>query len=65
MLHAEDIERFRKMTPDERAAIGVDLTDLGWHFLMRLPAEEAQRRLDLARRVPWNPPRPREAGRDG
>jgi hypothetical protein len=57
MLREEDIERFRRMTPDERARIGVDLTDLAWRFLMTLPTEEAQRRLDLSRREPWNPPK--------
>lgn len=56
MLHDEDIERFRRMTPDERARIWADLTDLGWRFLMALPPEEAQRRLDLARQQRWNPP---------
>ena len=55
MLHAEDIERFRRMTPAERLKIGLDLTELSWRFLVRLPPEEAQRRLDLGR-VPWNPP---------
>jgi hypothetical protein len=60
MLKEEDIERFRRMTPDERARIGLDLSDLGWHFLMRLPPKEAQRRLDLARREPWNPPKPKD-----
>jgi hypothetical protein len=55
-LREEDIERLRRMTPDERANIAVDLTDLGWWFLRALPAAEAQRRLDLARRGRWNPP---------
>ena len=52
MLSEQDIERFRRMTPAERLRIGLDLTDLAWRFLLRLPPEEAQRRLDLARE-PW------------
>lgn len=56
MLHKEDLERFRQMTPDQRARIWADLTDLGWRFLRALPPAEAQRRLDLARRQRWNPP---------
>lgn len=58
MLSEADIDRLRRMTPDERARIAVDLMDLGWRFLLALPAEEAQRRLDLSRRDPWNPPEP-------
>ena len=57
MLNEEDIERFRRMTPDERARIAIDLTDLGWRFLQALPPAEAQRRLDLSRKGRWNPPR--------
>ena len=56
MLRDEDIERFRRMTPDQRARIAVDLTEFGWRFLQTLPPEEAQRRLDLSRRRLWNPP---------
>lgn len=55
MLSKDDIERFRRMEPAERLKIGLDLTDLAWRFLLRLPPEEIQRRLDLARE-PWNPP---------
>ena len=43
------------MTPAERLKIGLDLTDLAWRFLLRLPPAEIQRRLELAR-APWNPP---------
>lgn len=53
--HPEDLARWRAMTPEERLRIGLDLTDMAWRFLERLPAEEAQRRLDLSRQ-PWNPP---------
>jgi hypothetical protein len=58
MLHEEDLERLRRLTPAERLRIGLDLTDLAWRFLLRLPPEEAQRRIDLGRE-PWNPPEPR------
>jgi hypothetical protein len=40
------------MKPEERLRIGLDLTDSAWLFLLRLPAEERQRRLDLGRE-PW------------
>jgi hypothetical protein len=55
VLRPEDLERFRRMKPEERLKIGLDLTDAGWRFLLRLPAEEVQRRLDLGRQ-PWNVP---------
>lgn len=47
------------MKPEERLRIALDLIDLGWRFLLRLPVEEAERRLELARE-PWNPPAPAE-----
>jgi hypothetical protein len=53
VLRPEDLERFRRMKPEERLKIGLDLTDAGWRFLLRLPPEEIQRRLDLGRQ-PWN-----------
>ena len=43
------------MSPAERLKIALDLTDLAWQFLLRLPAEERERRLAIARE-PWNPP---------
>lgn len=55
MQHAEDLARWRAMTPEERLRIGLDLTELAWRFLERLSPEEAQRRLDLSRQR-WNPP---------
>ena len=55
VLNVEDIDRFRKMTPAQRLMVGLDLPDLAWRFLLRHPAEEIQKRLDLARE-PWNPP---------
>jgi hypothetical protein len=53
--HPQDLERWRKMSPAERLRIALDLTDLAWQFLLRLPAEERERRLAIARE-PWNPP---------
>jgi hypothetical protein len=53
----EDLERFKRMKPEERLKIGLDLTDSAWRFLLRLPPAEIQRRLELAR-GPWNPPAP-------
>jgi len=58
MRHPEYVERLKAMTPAERIKIGLDLTDLAWRFLNSLPAEEEQRRLDLMRREPWDPPTP-------
>ncbi len=55
VLHPEDLERLRRMSPEDRLRIGLDLTDLAWRFLMLLPREEAQRRLELAREA-WDPP---------
>jgi hypothetical protein len=56
VLHPEDIERFRNMTPAERIELGFQLADMGWRFLRTLPPEEEQRRLTIARGRPWNPP---------
>jgi hypothetical protein len=56
MLHPKDIERFRRMSPEERVRIGLDLADLGWQFLLTLTPEERQRRMDLVKARPWNPP---------
>lgn len=55
MLRPEDIERLRKLTPSERARMGLEATRLAWRFLRTLTPEERQRRLD---REPWNPPNP-------
>jgi hypothetical protein len=55
LLRPEDLERFRRMKPEERLKIGLDLTDAAWRFLLRLPPAEVQRRLDLGRE-PWNVP---------
>lgn len=55
MLRPEDLERLRKLTPSERARMGIEATRLAWRFLRALTPEERQRRLDRARE-PWNPP---------
>jgi hypothetical protein len=47
------------MAPADRLRIALDLTDLAWRFLMRLPPEERERRLALSRE-PWNPPHSEE-----
>lgn len=57
MLSEEDIERLRKLTPSDRARMGIDTTCLAWRFLRNLTPEEQQRRLDRARE-PWDPPVP-------
>lgn len=57
MLREEDIEELRKLTPGDRARMGIEATRLAWRFLVRLTPEERQRRLDRARE-PWDPPRP-------
>lgn len=57
MLRPEDLERLRKLTPSERARMGIEATRLAWRFLRTLTPEERQRRLDRARE-PWNPPAP-------
>ena len=56
MIRDEDIEALRKLTPGQRAVMGIEATRVAWRFLMQLPPAERQRRLDLARE-PWNPPR--------
>jgi hypothetical protein len=53
------------MTPDQRARIGVELTDFAWRFLLALPAAEAQRRLDLARSERWQVPESASGKVDG
>jgi len=50
------------MKPEDRLRIGLDLTELAWKFLVRLPPEEAQRRLDLSRQ-PWSAPNTAEPER--
>jgi len=46
----EQIEAFRRMTPQERWKITKELMDSAWQRLLVLPAEERERRLEAARR---------------
>jgi hypothetical protein len=55
MIGPAELEQIRKLTPGERVELGLELLDLAWGFLMHLPAEEIQRRLDLGKQR-WNPP---------
>jgi len=57
VIRDQDIEALRKLTPGQRAVMGIEATRVAWRFLLQLPPAERQRRLDLARE-PWNPPRP-------
>jgi len=60
VIGPKELERIRRMTPGERIEMGLQLLQQAWDFLARLPKEEAQRRLDLAKK-PWNlPPAPME-----
>jgi len=50
VLSKERLEAYRKMTPAQRWAETLALFEYGWEILMRLPPEERERRLDIARR---------------
>jgi hypothetical protein len=50
VLSKERLDAYRRMTPAERWAETVQLLDYGWEMLLRLPQEERERRLDVARR---------------
>jgi len=57
VISDKDIEALRKLTPGQRAVMGIEATRTAWRFLLTLTPEERQRRLDLARE-PWRwPPR--------
>jgi hypothetical protein len=45
----EALERIRRMTPGERLALGMALTETAWGFMKHLPREERERRLRLRR----------------
>jgi hypothetical protein len=49
MLDEQRLERYRRMTPDERWSEVEELMTLAWRSLLELPEEERQRRLDLIR----------------
>jgi hypothetical protein len=46
----EQIEAYRRMTPQERWKITADLMELAWRTLLALTPEDRERRLELARR---------------
>jgi len=46
----EQIEAFRRMTPEERWKISAQLMEFAWRSLLALVPEERERRLELARR---------------
>lgn len=50
MLSKERLEAYRRMTPAERWAETLRLLEFGWEMLQRLPPEERERRLEIARR---------------
>jgi hypothetical protein len=49
MLSEEQLERYRRMTIEERWRITEELMDLTWQALLELPYEDRERRLQLAR----------------
>jgi hypothetical protein len=49
MLSEERLEVYRRMPPREKWAVVLDLLDYGWEMLLRLPAEERERRLEIMR----------------
>jgi hypothetical protein len=50
MLSKERIAAYRRMTPAEKWAEVMALLDHGWEILLRLPADERERRLAIMRR---------------
>lgn len=45
----EQLEAFRRMTPEERLALTRELMQSEWRTLMALPPEERERRLEALR----------------
>jgi hypothetical protein len=50
MRSRQQIEAFRRMSPEERWKITSKLMELAWRDLRRLSPEERERRLAVARR---------------
>jgi hypothetical protein len=50
VLSPEQIEVFRRMTPEERWKITSQLMEFAWRSLLALDPEERGRRLEIARR---------------
>jgi hypothetical protein len=46
----EQIEAYRRMTPQERWRVTAELMEFAWRSLLALPPEERERRLEAARR---------------
>lgn len=49
MHSREQIEAFRRMTPEERWKITAQLMEFAWRSLLELDPAERERRLELAR----------------
>jgi hypothetical protein len=49
MLDEQRLERYRRMTPEERLREVEELMTFAWRSLLELSDEERQRRLDLVR----------------
>lgn len=50
MQSKEQIEAYRRMTPQERWKITADLMEFAWRTLLEMTLEERERRLETARR---------------
>lgn len=50
MQSREQIEAYRRMTPQERWRITAQLMEFAWRSLLALEPEERERRLEAARR---------------
>lgn len=50
MLEQEDLERYRRMSQEERSEIFRHLMAFAWSSLLELPVEERRRRLAYAER---------------
>lgn len=50
MLSRENLEAYRRMTPDERLALSLKAMDEAWPYLLSGPPEVVDRRFDAIRR---------------
>ncbi len=46
MLDEKDLERYRRMTPEERFEVFRKLMDFAWQSMLELPQDERSRRLE-------------------
>lgn len=51
MLSKEQIERYKKMSSQEKWELTCAAIEDAWNFLMSLPAEERQKRLEAIRKL--------------